>query len=267
MIDDMKNPWWKWILILIILLLCPIALNCILGQYTPCNIKVVGKEDDWIDFWGGYLGAIIGASVGFVTMWKTIKHNTLTVLINQQENYIKELELSLSKCIEPISFEKIASIALWTSRNTALSIEERDKILMPHLDSEILKLNDYCFFVREKSNAWASVYDKSKDSHALLFKHYYRMCIKMLINDINTMTDILCKYRDKQITYEKLKEKINDACIIHVIHSDRYLSKIFDAASEWKKSENDKLERLKIENDYNVFQKIIKIKKKRKDNN
>lgn len=263
-----KNSWWKCIiLILIILPLCPIVLNCILGQYTPCNIEVVGKEDDWLDFWGGYIGAIIGASVGFVTMWKTIKHNTLTVLINQQENYIKELELSLSKCIEPISFEKIASVALWTSRNAKLPIEERDKILMSHLDSEILKLNDYCFFVREKSNAWASVYDNSKDNHALLFKHYYRMCIKVLINDINAMTDMLCQYRDRQITYEELKEKINNACTGHIVHSDVYLAKVFNAAYEWKKSERDKLERLKIENDYSAFQKIIKTKKKRKGDN
>ena len=117
----MKNMWCRRIILIvsifIIPLLCPIALNFVLRQYTPWNIKVVGTEIDWLNFWGTYTGAIIGASITLLAMYRESKRNALNIMINNQENYIKELKQQLENRVGGFSFLPIGNFEIHLSRN------------------------------------------------------------------------------------------------------------------------------------------------------
>lgn len=57
-----KKYWWIAILVLAL----PVVINFILQ--IPAFTPIVGDSESWLSFWGGYLGAIISASVAFIIL-------------------------------------------------------------------------------------------------------------------------------------------------------------------------------------------------------
>ncbi|MEG0899749.1 MAG: hypothetical protein RSF40_08590 [Oscillospiraceae bacterium] len=65
-----REYWYMWMVVIFL----PIALYCVIHQ--PWGFDAIGGEDApkvWLGFWGGYLGAIISASVAFFILDKQIK--------------------------------------------------------------------------------------------------------------------------------------------------------------------------------------------------
>lgn len=65
------QEYWLPLLILIVLILIPIILAIFLN--TPFFDKVVGSNDGWLGFWGGYLGAIFAVSGVYLQIEKEKK--------------------------------------------------------------------------------------------------------------------------------------------------------------------------------------------------
>ena len=57
-----KRYWWIAVLVLVL----PVVINFVLQ--IPAFTPIVGDSESWLSFWGGYLGAIISASVAFVIL-------------------------------------------------------------------------------------------------------------------------------------------------------------------------------------------------------
>ena len=102
-----------WIILIILALIVPIILNIIIGSTNPLDsIKIVGTEVDWLGFYGAYIGALVGALITLYAMFRESKNNALNIMINNQENLIKDLREQLSARISTLTFSKIGNFAL-----------------------------------------------------------------------------------------------------------------------------------------------------------
>lgn len=67
-----REYWYLWAVVILL----PIVLYFIIQQ--PCGFDAIGGAEApkvWLGFWGGYIGAIISASVAFFILDKQIKTN------------------------------------------------------------------------------------------------------------------------------------------------------------------------------------------------
>lgn len=195
-----KNSWRKWIILILILLLCPIVLNCVLGQYTPCNIEVIGKEDDWLDFWGAYIGAIIGGLITLIPMKRETDRNALNIMINNQENYIKELKSQLRNNICNIKFKPIGDFDLPIKGNNQ-SIDKN------RVDDIIRGLNDTLDSAKNQLDSWCIIYSEETEKTEN-FKKAYRECIDEFENDIKEITVRLGEILNDDERYKRGRRKI-----------------------------------------------------------
>lgn len=233
-----KNSWWKWIMLILILLLCPIALNCILGQYTPCDIEVIGKEDDWLDFWGAYIGAIIGGLITLIPMKRETDRNALNIMINNQENYIKELKSQLGNHICNLSFKPIGDVELPITKNNQHIDENRVNDIIQRLDNT----NDS---VKSQLDSWCIIYSE-ETGKAGTFKKAYKECVDEFGEDIKQITDILkdvinekeSDIREKKVGWTNqivaFRKELEE-------HQESHRQAMLNAAQEWLKEEQDKL--------------------------
>ena len=76
----------KWAILIIGL---PILINFILGIYTPYDLYVVGEAENWLGFYGSYIGAIIASGVAYVILWHTIEDNKKSAIreLKKEELY------------------------------------------------------------------------------------------------------------------------------------------------------------------------------------
>ena len=78
--DRLKHYWW----VFLILLGLPILLNFIV--FKPTSQLSAGNLQDWISFWGNYLGATISALVAFIILYIQQKDHKQEVELNRLEN-------------------------------------------------------------------------------------------------------------------------------------------------------------------------------------
>ncbi len=76
-----KKHWKKIIavvgIISLVFLIIPIAVNIIIGSdFNPTPIELNGSTSDWHNFLAVYLGALIGATVPFIILYKTLQNNS-----------------------------------------------------------------------------------------------------------------------------------------------------------------------------------------------
>lgn len=68
------------------LILIPLIINIILGTVPPKSFTLYGETADWHNFWAVYLGALIGATVPFIILYKTLKNNIAENKQNRENN-------------------------------------------------------------------------------------------------------------------------------------------------------------------------------------
>lgn len=75
---------WVLVVCIIAIILIPIAINFLLliHSFTP----IVGDNKNWLSFFSGYLGAVIGAGISLFVMFKTFQ-NTKRENVYKYENY------------------------------------------------------------------------------------------------------------------------------------------------------------------------------------
>ena len=125
-----RRFWW----IIIIILTIPIVVNTLCLRTTIITVT----ENDWIGFWGSYLGAIVG---GVITLYVLYKTNNITKKI-QNEN----LKFELRKEVYFKIFENASEVTV--DINNCKYIENYKFIKINHLakisgqpviDEELLK--------------------------------------------------------------------------------------------------------------------------------
>lgn len=83
------KAWLKYTLIVGLIVIAPIALNCMLQ--IPAFMSVIGTETDWLSFWSGYLGALISALVALLVLSRQLKQN------HEQNQQNRDLQIALLK--------------------------------------------------------------------------------------------------------------------------------------------------------------------------
>lgn len=78
------NKYW---LVLLIVVLLPFVINGFI--LIPSFLPFVGKDTDWLTFWGAYLGAVISSGVAFYVLHKQLDQN------HNENEYNRKLQISI----------------------------------------------------------------------------------------------------------------------------------------------------------------------------
>ena len=242
----------RLVIIIILALITPIILNIIIGSTNPLDsIKIVGKEDDWLGFYGAYIGAIVGALITLYAMFRESKNNALNLMISNQENFIKDLREQLSARISTLTFSKIGNFSLYTTK-------ENMPIDKSQIDRALKELNDYHSKATQEYNAWGVMYADDKREIVKQFNDVYLECITQYHNDINTISRKLYDLKNSNSEAD-FNEWLKVFCYDLSEHQQKFVKELFRIATIWLQSEKDKLENLqkqlqssgiRIDNDY-----------------
>ena len=88
----MKKKTLFIILVISTILIIPIAINFLLMLPTPFKLNVLGSKEDWLSFWGTYIGGIIASSVSFVILYLTLLQNKKEAEIERANNKLTQLK-------------------------------------------------------------------------------------------------------------------------------------------------------------------------------
>lgn len=225
--------------IAIIVVFVPIVLNFFIGLPALPNILVVGDASTWVVYWGSYIGGILAAGIGFLSILSGVRHNTLNLMIQNQENYIKELQLELSKRLELFNFSQILRFIL----------REHSTVCQKDIVEELYFQHDCNVKVTAQANAWG-LDGKSLLDRASGFNDAYTECVKAYLSGIDKMTIILkeglkCSSNGK---YENIIDVVKMQDLTKSSGMDGSLTKaLFVEAKSWVKVEEDMLKVMKKE--------------------
>lgn len=242
----MKKKIWI-VLIIILALITPIILNIIIGSTNPLDsIRVVGTEDAWLGFYGSYIGGVLTAVIAFMTMWQSSKHNTLNIMIQQQEAYIKEMNNTLAERISKLDFWYIGSISLHTHE------EEEEKFYM-RVPSEIDKLNDLSKDISRLYNAYGMLHSQTKNIAEKDFNEFYETCVRQYKKRVDEMTIMLATVQNGRKTaqhseiYQSFRSELADFNLKLIDDKEHYTQVLFKKANSIIQAEEKKLEKLNRE--------------------
>lgn len=244
---DMKiKSWFKWIIILIVivftLLGVPVILNCALGHNTPCDFDVIGTEVNWLNFWGAYISAIIGGLITLIPMKRETDRNALNIMINNQENYIKELKSQLGNNICNLNFKPIGNFDLPIKGNNQ-SIDKN------RIDDIIRGLNDTLDSVKNQLDSWCIIYSDETEKTEN-FKNTYKECVDEFENDIKEITVRLKEILNDDERYKRGQKEDWTLWIIAFRkklkeHQEAHRQTMLKAAQDWLKEEQKELDELR----------------------
>ena len=242
----MKNRWWI-IIIIILALITPVILNIIIGSTNPLDsIKVVGTEVDWLVFYGSYIGGVLSAVVAFMTMWQTSKHNTLNVMIPQQEAHIKELNSALSERISKLDFVYIGSISLHTPKEESEEFYQKIPKVLDELN-ELSKDTSRLF------NSYGLLHSQTQNADEKDLNEFYETCVKQYKKRVDEMTIMLTTVQNGRKTaqhseiYQSFRSDLADFNIELGKDKTQYTQVLFKKANLIIQAEEKKLEKLNRE--------------------
>lgn len=226
----------KHILILIIAsVFIPILLNIILGVPNPIsNIAVIGDSTHWLGFYGSYIGGVLTAVIGFITLHMESKRNKIQLEIRSREDALKELKLTLSDRIGLFNFCKVTEGSLLLKDEKMYSIIQRE-------------LSEYHSLLTAKANAWGTIYATSKQLEVVRFKNAYIDCYEAFNECINSMTKAI--YYLSEAKSEKEKNDIISKKVIPITEENTFIRNklqiLFETALKWIEVEEKEIKKLK----------------------
>lgn len=172
-----------FIIIVFVILFIPVCLNWIISTNTPWNISIAGNMKEWIGFYGSYTGGIVAATISFIILIKTLKHNRNENFIDRKRQDIKELKHTLSERYSYLNFTRIRNIAFLLD-----SYQEQNELLL--LDTYYQELETY-------RHSFEIVYEDSKEEYIIDFIDKYNKCIISLCNDIRVISEYIISLPEK----------------------------------------------------------------------
>lgn len=97
-----KNAWVKYLPVIIAALIIPLVIGFLVS--TPAFFNLA-TSNNWIDFWGGYAGSIIGGVITLIVMKTTLSNNVLLAEKEKRQNLcIQVSHLVSTFCIEMLAY-------------------------------------------------------------------------------------------------------------------------------------------------------------------
>ena len=236
-----------WIILIILVLITPIILNIIIGSTNPLDsIRVVGTEVNWLGFYGSYIGGVLSATVAFITMWQTSKHNTLNVMIPQQEAHIKELNSALSERISKLDFAYIGSISLHT-------LKEEPEEFYQKIPKGLDELNELSKEASRLFNSYGLLHSQTQNTDEKDLNEFYETCVKQYKKRVDEMTIMLVTVQNGRKTaqhseiYQSFRSDFPDFNLKLKDDKEHYTDVLFKKANSIIQAEEKKLEKLNRE--------------------
>ena len=204
----MRRPWLTFLAIIFIIGL-PILLNFIV--FTPTNKFSVGRLQDWVSFWGSYLGAIISALAAFTILYVQRRDNKvensknrqlqINVLSYQQEiKWLSELRKALINYISAYRENDIKDIINSIPNSSFDSVQQKIKLLYTTLSRTDTALALVIF-----ENPKTRIGDTYKNELDDYYKRY-----TSIIKDIELLA---CLYYNKIPAASNDSERLNNLII------------------------------------------------------
>lgn len=222
------------VIIAVTIVIVPILLNIFLGASNPLsNIEVVGSEVDWLAFYASYIGGLLTALIGFITLYKEAKRNRLLLEIRSKEDALKELKLALTERVGMFNYNKVTEIALFSYDKTMYSTIQRE-------------LNQYYYLLTSKANAWGCIYESSTQLEVVHFKEVYNNCWNLFKERINCITECIFDLAREDCQVERIKiiERI-DSVLKNSDYVNSQIQKFYNAAQAWISAEEREIVQLK----------------------
>lgn len=217
MMDLLKRYWWIAVLVLVL----PVVINFVLQ--IPAFTQTVGDSETWLSFWGGYLGAIISASVAFIILAIQSRQNKeenqnnrklqINVIRHQQEQaWLHDIIQVAAKLISDASLAEISIICCRIGGPTRDTIDMLEGILK-NIETHKNELDLYIgsdskvSTVRFKSNIAHHLYLFSSELNAIsniarLFINYKgNVAIPVLKKHISESKYLLDEMKNSIINY------------------------------------------------------------------
>ena len=212
----------------------PIILNWCIGRENPTDIQLIASPSDWLLFYGSYIGGVITAIIGFVTLHRQTSINKIQLEIKSKEDALKELKHSLAEQIGLFDFSKVTEISLFYKEREMYNAIQRN-------------LAEYQNNLASKANAWAVIYAYSECEHVIRFKDAYIDCYEEFTKNINGITKAIC-HLSKAGTDEQIASILRDEITPinqETEHIQAKLQILFNAAQEWIREEGNEIVKLK----------------------
>lgn len=226
---------WKLIgLSALFFLFVPFLLNIVLGWHSPNNIKVIGTATDWLLFHGSYIGGVLTAVVGFVTLWFTVKSGQLESRIQAKGLYIKELEEHLVSWIGVLNFSKVDELLVsMANRN------DMHEHLMEIAGKSYIELSKRLEMMANNSLSFELIYGTEESQPIGEFVKAYKRCMLFYQQNVNkigvkvldmksSVFDICSAF----IEFKKLEQK----------YDNEYVMPVQEKAMAWISREKQELD-------------------------
>lgn len=113
--EFLKAYWWA----ILIVIIAPVLINYLILK--PAFFNFVGKDTDWLGFWGAYIGTVLSSVIAFYVLHKQLEQNQnenksnrdlqIGILKYQQKSqWLTELKVKLAEYYEAYSFNDVNAI-------------------------------------------------------------------------------------------------------------------------------------------------------------
>ena len=222
----------KWICFFILIACMPMLINFIVGLKQLNNITVVGEPSTWIGFYGSYIGGVLTAIIGFLTLLKETKENRRVLQISYQEKIVASLEQTLAQCVSLFDFSRLGIVSMY--------LNDKSKY-----DEVLHDLDMYNYHITTTANAWGVLYAGCEEKEIQDFQSVYYQCVKDLTHYINQMTELIVQLKNEN-KEEDMKNIIMQLKAVLDKRNDyqELLRLLFSKAQLWLDMERKKLKEL-----------------------
>lgn len=237
-----KKYWWVALLVII----APILINYLILQ--PALFRFVGKDTDWLSFWGAYIGTILSSVIAFYVLHKQLQQNhdeneanrrqQISFIAYQQKSmWLNELKTRMYDYFMAFSQNDIISLIDYYSRH-----DKKDDII-----KEIKRMIDLMSLsIFSKKILFSDVTDK-KEKFFLGQLESFDIEFYALLYDIKWLSTYIgeSKFRDKSYAlnvvhiYKSQNEKARPDLILKS-------KRIWDIISEQENIHVDIIARIRI---------------------
>lgn len=199
----------------------PLLVNTIIGTTPPHNLTLNGNTEGWHNFWSVYLGALIGATVPFIILYKTLNNNKTeneanrklqlnAIAYQTQMQWINTLKNAIQEITDAFSILWLDEIYLiYKDTNDSNSYQNYHRILS--------KLKEICNKVNHASDNFRLTIVGKNDVEEVTFANRFEVLRERfcdLISDLNALTlisfhngtdDYLRSHFEKELAEHKSK--------------------------------------------------------------
>ena len=230
------------LIIFVVSIFIPPILNRALGSDIPYGVKVIGDSVDWLLFYGSYLGGVITAIIGFLTMQKSGKQNKTNIEITYKRESLKELRNTLSACVSSFDYTRLGTINMY--------IDDPDKY-----NDVLEKLDEYYASVTNTANAWRTMYNGDTREEVENFLKAYMNCSEFLTDRIKEIKDAINTLKEAKLTHNTEAENTAKDEIKTIIDIDKEdasnfkfnLQVLVGCATQWIIAEQKEIEKLEAQ--------------------